>query len=94
MLEIVWLQHAEADLNNIVEHIAKENIDAAIMLFERVIESSRGLLAHPKIGRSGKVKDTRERIVSGTKYIIVYRVTEKIEILRILHGAQQWPMVI
>ena len=36
---------------------------------------------------------TRERVVPRTPYIVVYRrvAPGRIELLRILHGAQQWP---
>jgi toxin ParE1/3/4 len=44
------------------------------------------------MGRSGRVADTRELVISRTPFIVVYRVTPtRIEILRVLHGAQAWP---
>ncbi|HEY0182741.1 MAG TPA: type II toxin-antitoxin system RelE/ParE family toxin [Rhodopila sp.] len=43
-------------------------------------------------GRSGREPGTRERVIGRTPFIAVYRVTRsRIEILRILHGAPQWP---
>ena len=56
-----------------------------------VQDSLKRLLDHPKIGRLVKVKGTREQIVRGTKLIIIYRVVNRIEIIRVLHGAQMWP---
>ena len=90
MLELVWLESAKADLDNIAEYIAQDNINAAIDVYLRVKASSKGLLDQPKIGRQGKVKGTRERIVTGTKLIIIYQIAGRIEIIRVLHGAQQW----
>jgi toxin ParE1/3/4 len=29
--------------------------------------------------------------VSGTPYIVVYLVSDGVEFIRVLHGAQQWP---
>ena len=44
------------------------------------------------MGRAGRVKGTRELVISKTPYIAVYRIiAEAIVVLRILHGAQQWP---
>jgi plasmid stabilization system protein ParE len=43
------------------------------------------------LGRFGSVEETRELVVAGTPYIVVYRVTRRVEILRIRHGAQRWP---
>lgn len=35
---------------------------------------------------------TRELVVLGTPYVVVYRIeAAAVVILRILHGAQQWP---
>ena len=36
--------------------------------------------------------NTRELVVAGTPYIVIYRVgRERIDILRVVHGAQRWP---
>jgi toxin ParE1/3/4 len=44
------------------------------------------------MGRIGRVPGTRELIVGGTPWIIVYRVrADAVEIIRVLHGAQKWP---
>jgi toxin ParE1/3/4 len=35
--------------------------------------------------------ETRELVVSGTPYIVVYLISDDVELIRVLHGAQQWP---
>lgn len=46
----------------------------------------------PKAGRMGRVPGTREIIVSGTHYLVAYRIVENlIDVLAIPHDAQQWP---
>ena len=46
----------------------------------------------PNRGRTGRIAGTRELVFGPLPYIAVYRVTEDIvEILRIYHGAQDWP---
>jgi toxin ParE1/3/4 len=46
-----------------------------------------------KMGRIGRVKGTRELVISRTPFIAVYRIAgQRIEILRFLHGAQKWPV--
>jgi toxin ParE1/3/4 len=37
------------------------------------------------------VPATRELVVAGTPWVVVYRVKNRVEILRVLHGAQSWP---
>jgi toxin ParE1/3/4 len=47
-------------------------------------------IKHP--GRDGRVQGTREWILTNTPYIVVYMLSgETKTILRVLHGAQQWP---
>lgn len=91
MLDLVWSSRADDDLFKITEYIAQEDINAAIFIYEKVINASSGLIDNPKIGRAGRIKGTRERVVTNTSYIIVYRVSDSIEILKIIHGARQYP---
>ena len=52
----------------------------------------RRLADYPYSGRPGRVAGTRELAVSGTPYVIAYRVeAQAVLILRLLHGAQEWP---
>ncbi|WP_251140101.1 hypothetical protein [Alteromonas sp. ALT199] len=40
------------------------------------------------------MKNTRELVINGLPFIVIYReniITNCIEILRVLHDAQQWP---
>jgi toxin ParE1/3/4 len=51
-------------------------------------------MAHPVIGRRGRIQGTRERVIARTPYVAVYAIDREadiIEIIRVLHGAQQWP---
>jgi len=46
----------------------------------------------PYRGRKGRKPNTREMMISGFPFLIIYRVAkEAVEIVRVLHGAQQWP---
>ena len=46
----------------------------------------------PHVGRKGRIAGTRELVFSGLPYIVVCRVVDRvIEVLRIYHGAQDWP---
>ena len=43
------------------------------------------------VGRIGRARGTRELILGDLPYIIVYRVTKRVEILAVVHMARQWP---
>jgi toxin ParE1/3/4 len=91
-LNIVWLQVGQRTRITQLEYIAEENPIAAFRLDEEIERQVRQLSEHPMMGRSGRQPGTRELVISRTPFIAIYRVTNaRIEILRILDGAQQWP---
>jgi addiction module RelE/StbE family toxin len=92
ILILEWLPTAKQDFEDIVEYIAADNPVAAIEQGDEIEEQIFLLTSYPKIGRPGRVKGTRELVIVRTPYIAAYRIKGKtIQILRVLHGAQQWP---
>src|SRR2546421_3747197 len=86
---------ADADIDEIAEHIAQDNIDAAIRFLRTVRESYDKLLFMPGMGAlrsfpSPKYATVRSWPITGFRnYLIFYRPTpEGIEVLRVLHGAR------
>ena len=93
-INIAWLATAEETLWAQLEHIAGENPDAAGSCFEEIETQVEHLANHPNMGRKGRVTGTRELVIQRTPFVLVYRVANdpsRIEVLRVLHGAQQWP---
>ena len=82
---------ALVDRDDFMVYIAQDNPTAAIDLdleFEAKAENAR---LRPKLYKAGRVKGTRE-IVVRPNYLMIYRVTgDVVEVLRVLHAAQQWP---
>jgi toxin ParE1/3/4 len=55
-------------------------------------EAPATLQMFPNRGRLGRKQGTRELLMSPLPYIVVYTVRgDAIYVVRILHGAQQWP---
>jgi toxin ParE1/3/4 len=91
-MSIVWTTLARQDVNAIWDFMEQRNPDAAEMVDSEILRAVEGLLQFPKRGKSGRVKGTRELVVLGLPYIVVYLFGEsRIVILRVLHGAQNWP---
>jgi len=50
------------------------------------------LATFPMSGRTGRVAGTRELVISNSPFIAAYGIEkDRIVILAIYHGAQQWP---
>lgn len=91
-MRLRWTQQALRDLTAIRDRIAEERPEAARSLAQRILDALSQLEDFPRAGRPGRVGNTRELVVTGTPYIVPYRIRGQfIELLRILHGAQKWP---
>lgn len=91
-MKIVWSEPARQDLREIFDYIANENPNAARRLFGEIKEQALILIGNPQIGRAGRVEGTRELVLSGTNYILPYRVKDQqVQILAVFHGARKWP---
>ena len=88
----VWTKAAIRDLVHIREYIARDNAEAAREIALRIVDATERIIQFPESGRSGRVNGTREFVVSGTQYLIVYRLKKNsIHFVRVLHGRQKWP---
>ncbi len=91
-MRLEWSQSARFDRKRIYDYIDANNPRAAIAVDERIAESLERLLRFPMSGRIGRVDGTRELVIDRTPYIAAYRIADKsIRVLRLLHGAQEWP---
>jgi plasmid stabilization system protein ParE len=92
---VEWSRAALHDFERLIAYIASRNPIAATRVTERIDRTGR-LLGEMATGRPGRVTGTYEKPVPGLPYIIAYRLvplpdgTEKLVILRIIHGARKW----
>lgn len=90
---VKWLPRALKDRDAQIDYIADNSPQAAIDQGDRIEHKVNMLADYPEMGRSGRKRDTRELVINQTPFIVVYRVrprAQRVEILRVLHGAQQW----
>ncbi|SAL88289.1 addiction module antitoxin [Caballeronia arvi] len=91
-MRLEWSIFALEDRDRIFDHIEAESPRAAVTVDNRIRTQVRQLLQFPETGRLGRIEGTRELVISGTPYIAAYRISgDGVRILRVLHGAQQWP---
>ena len=91
-LILVWLPEASLERFRQLDYIAQDNPLAAADQDDEIERQVDTLQVHPKLGRPGRVKGTRELVISRTSFIAAYRLKgQRIEIIRFLHGAQRWP---
>ena len=91
-MKIILAPEAERDLEEIFTFLLEDDPRAAEAVLERIEKRISQLRDHPHIGRPGRVPGTRELVIPKTPFIVPYQVTgNMIEVLRIYHGARQWP---
>jgi len=91
-VKLTWSAFALSDRDAIFTYIEADNPAAAVLVDERIVAASRRLLDFPASGRVGRIAGTRELVINGTPYVAVYAVTDTtVRIIRVLHGAQEWP---
>lgn len=92
-MKLSWLLVAINERYDQLDYIALDDPYAAISQDKEIEQQTNLLPTQPKMGRAGRVKGTRELVISRTPFIAVYRIEgQRIEILRFLHGAQKWPL--
>ena len=93
-----WTDLADIDVEKIEAHIAQENSPIVIIdIVMNIIDSTRLILPnHPRAGRQDRLKNTRELVIGGVPFIVIYREnisTNCIEVLsffrRPSHGLQK-----
>lgn len=90
---IVWTEQATQHLDQVRDYIALSNGEnVAVQVAVRVVTSVQRLTTFPMSGRAGRVRGTRELVISNSPFIVAYSIeNERIVILAIYHGAQKWP---
>lgn len=90
-MTIRWLSSALAELDRIHGYIARENPQVAARVFRQIRKAPHQLARFPHLGRFGQIEGTRELVVTGLPYLIVYRVADDdVEILRVFHTSMNW----
>jgi toxin ParE1/3/4 len=90
---IEWTEQAIQQLDQARDYIALSNSEeVAARITALIVTAIQQLSRFPMSGRSGRIPGTRELVISNTPFIAAYAVNrDRIVILALYHGAQQWP---
>jgi toxin ParE1/3/4 len=72
---IIWQKSAIENRDAQLDYIALDNPKAAIQQGDKIAKNIIKLIDFPKLGRAGRVKSTRELVISGTPFIAIYKIS-------------------
>ena len=97
-MSVRWTQKSLADVDFIYYAIVQDRPRAAERVVLALLSFCEGLIHHPHQGRPGRLRQTRELVAPRLPYVIVYALSPSpvdiepdVTILRVIHGAMQWP---
>jgi toxin ParE1/3/4 len=90
-MRLRWTPTSADDLQNISDYLHQQHPQLAQPTVRRLYAEIRELSRFPSRGRPGREPGTRELVLTGLPYVIVFRSTDQVvEILRMHHGSQDW----
>jgi toxin ParE1/3/4 len=91
-MQLRWTDAAADDLEHIADYLFEKSPENAEKLIRKIFDAPSLLKTFPNRGRSGKMQGPRELVLPSLPYVVVYQVTgDVLYVVRILHGAQDWP---
>jgi toxin ParE1/3/4 len=91
-VKIRWTENALLELDGAHAFYAEVDRKLAARVFRTIQISVRHLARFPSAGRPGACPCTREVVVRNLPFLVIYRVLAKeVQVLRVLHTAQDWP---
>ena len=86
-MRLRWSEDAANDLERITDYLLERTPDHAAQLVREIYESPAALLTFPYRGRPGKRYGTREFVLPGLSYIVVYQNQRR----RLKRGPEHYP---
>lgn len=91
-MRVVWTPSAISRLEEIQDYIAQDSPQSAYRVAVEITSRTEATLSNsPFAGRVGHSSGTREFVLRGVPYIVVYQVTQDVEVLDVWHMSRQWP---
>ncbi len=76
-MKLAWTRRAGRAFAQALDYLDERNPDAASQAEARILHAAERLRDYPTSYREGRVGGTREQVVQGTPFILVYRIETK-----------------
>lgn len=91
-MRVVWLRLAVLDLHHVCADVKPHNPVVSETTGALIEVSVTSLARFPELSRIGAAPGTRELLIPGRPYLVVYRLQdESVQVLRVMHDTQKWP---
>lgn len=91
-VRVRWLKTARRNLDEAMEHIAREDSEAAGEIYAHIRARVATLAETPEIGRPGRVFCTRELVIEKYSFLVPYRIRgNEVQIIRVFHTSRRPP---
>jgi addiction module RelE/StbE family toxin len=91
-MQVRYTRQANSDLDQAYEYIVSDSPQNAGLVIARMEQAVDLLRSYPKLGKTGRVENTREFFVLNTPFIIIYRhLKNTLQILSVLHTSRKYP---
>lgn len=91
-MKVVWSRRFVQALFREYEFLRSKEPVNALSVRERLIRAASSLAQFPDRGRAWRVPGSRELLVPGLPYVIIYRVKgDEVLIVSLFHTSQDWP---
>ena len=75
--------------------LCERNGEAAVRVRDLILQTIERIERFPQLGRSWRLPGTREIVVPGLPYLVIYELhTDRIVILTLFHTSREYPPVL
>ena len=93
-MRIVWSPRAIGEYEGLLEFIAEDSPQNALLVEERILKTVT-LLTEFQFGLTGPVPGTHKHYIPNTSHFVVYRFTgnDTLEIIALIHSSRDWTLI-
>lgn len=89
-MRLEWTEEAAAELDSMLAYIAAQEVSAAALVAERVLQAEQNILTFPAAGRYDAATDTFDRYIPKTRIVLTYAVRgDVIWIMSVWHTSRK-----